>query len=242
MKKMLLKIIITFLPFSIYAIGGLGLNVPLSNFIVEPSSSDLTIDVFGTSEKVGQIDRFGFKNAYGLGGYLYIDIIPFIDIDIEVNAMANAYDFSFKNNAMELANIEPDTLGFAWVSGNSYITIQKSIFKLGIPFLAKAKLYGGLGYNQHTSTPFIDQDMMKSFVTNENGETDLENGEFDSAALEDYLIENLIESSGLHVQAGLQLRLLTFDVFTFYRYTMASDVVPEADGFSSLNIRLGLGI
>ena len=57
-----------------------------------------------------------------------------------------------------------------------------------------------------------------------------------------YLSENLIESSGLHFQAGLQLRLLTFDLFTFYRYTLASDVVPDANGFSSLNIRLGLGI
>jgi hypothetical protein len=143
---------------------------------------------------------------------------------------------------MDLAGIVPDTLGFAWFSGNTYITIQKSIFKLGIPFLAKAKLYGGLGFNQHTSTPFINQEMMESFVTNENGETDLQNGEFDSAALEDYLSENLIEASGLHFQAGLQLRLLTFDVFTFYRYTLASDVIPEANGFSSLNLRLGLGI
>ena len=242
MKKMLLKTIITFLPFSIYAIGGFGLNVPISSFTVDPSSSDLTIDVLGSSTKVGQIDRFGFQNAYGLGGYLYIDMIPFIDLDVEVNAMGNRYDFSFKNDAMDLANVEPDTLGFAWVSGNMYLTIQKSIFKLGIPFLAKAKLYGGLGLNQHTSTPFIDQDMMESFVTNEDGETDLQNGEFDSDALEDYLTDNLIESSGLHFQAGLQLRLLTFDVFTFYRYTMAADVIPDANGFGSLNIRRGLGI
>ena len=242
MKKWLLKIIITFFPFSIYAIGGFGLNIPVSAFAVDPTSSDLNIDILGNSTKVGQIDRFGFENAYGVGGYLYIDIIPFVDIDAEVNLTGNAYDFSFKNDAMDLAGIVPDTLGFAWFSGNAYITIQKSIFKLGIPFLAKAKLYGGLGFNQHTSTPFIDQEMMQSFVTNENGETDLQNGEFDSAALEDYLSENLIESSGLHFQVGLQLRLLTFDVFTFYRYTLASDVIPEANGFSSLNLRLGLGI
>ena len=124
MKKMLLKIITTFLPFSIYAIGGFGLNVPITTFTVDPSSSDLTIDVL----KVGQIDRFGFENAYGIGGYLYIDMIPFLDLDVEVNGMGNVYDFSFKNDAMDLANVEPDTLGFAWVSGNMYLTIQKSIF------------------------------------------------------------------------------------------------------------------
>ena len=31
--------------------------------------------------------------------------------------------------------------------------------------------------NRHSSTPFIDQKMMESFVKNANGETDLQNGE-----------------------------------------------------------------
>ena len=184
-------------------------------------------------------------SGFSFGSLIAMQLLmrrPEINRFVAISPQPNVYDFSFKNDAMDIANVEPDTLGFAWVSGNMYLTIQKSIFKLGIPFLAKAKLYGGLGLNQHTSTPFIDQDMMESFVTNEDGETDLQNGEFDSAALEDYLADNLIESSGLHFQAGLQLRLLTFDVFTFYRYTMASDVIPDANGFSSLNFRLGLGI
>ena len=96
--------------------------------------------------------------------------------------------------------------------------------------------------NRHSSTPFIDQKMMESFVKNANGETDLQNGSFDSEALEDYLSDNLIESTGFHLQTGLQFRLLTFDLFAFYRYTMASDVIPESSGFSSFNLRLGLGI
>ncbi len=242
MKKLYLKIIIAIIPFSIFAIGGFGLNVPYSAFTVDPSSSDLTIDVLGNSTKVGQIDRFGFENAYGFGGYAYLDIIPFIDLDIDVNFMGNLYDFSFINDGMEVLGVDPDTLNFAFFTANSYLTIQKSIFKIGIPFLAKAKLYGGAGLNQHQSTPFIDQEMMEAFVTNENGETDLENGEFDSAALEDYLSENLKESSGFHIQTGLQFRLLTFDFFAFYRYTIASDVIPDSKGFNSLNIRLGLGI
>ena len=242
MKKLYFKIIIAFIPFSIFAIGGLGLSGSYSTIIVDPSSSDLTIDILGTNTKVGQIDRFGFENTYGFGGYLYIDMIPFIDLDIDVNAIGNVYDFSFFNDAITSANINPDTLTFAFVSGNTYLTVQKSIFKLGIPFLAKAKLYAGAGFNQHASTPFIDQEMMESFVKNDNGETDLQNGTFDSAALEDYLADNLLESTGLHFQTGLQFRLLTFDFFAFYRYTIASDVIPESKGFSSLNFRLGLGI
>tara|TARA_B100001250_G_C19787424_1_gene784835 strand:+ start:650 stop:1378 length:729 start_codon:yes stop_codon:yes gene_type:complete len=242
MKKIFLKAIITLFPFSLYAIGGFGLNIPYSTFTVDQSSSPLTVDILGEPTRVGQIDRFGFENAYGFGGYLYIDMIPFIDIDAEFNLMGNLYDFSFSNDKIELANINPDTLNFAFFTGNTYITIQKSIFKLGIPFLAKAKLSAGAGLNQHTSTPFIDQEMMESFVKDEDGNTDLQNGEFDSAALEDYLADNLVESTGFHLQTGLQFRLLTFDLFAFYRYTIASDVIPGANGFSSLNVRLGLGI
>ena len=68
--------------------------------------------------------------------------------------------------------------------------------------------------NRHSSTPFIDQKMMESFVKNANGETDLQNGSFDSEALEK-LSDNLIESTGFHLQTGLQFRLLTFDLFAF---------------------------
>ena len=243
MKKLYFKIILAIIPLSIFAIGGFGLNVPYSTFTVEPSSSDLIVDILGNSTKVGQIDRFGFENAYGLGGYAYVDMIPFIDLDIDVNFMGNIYDFSFFNDAItSSSSLSPDTLEFAFFTGNAYLTVQKSIFKLGIPFLAKAKLSAGAGLNRHTSTPFIDQEMMEAFVTDENGETDLQNGEFNSDALKDYLSENLLESNGLHIQTGLQFRLLTFDLFAFYRYTIASDVIPENKGFSSLNLRLGLGI
>ena len=116
MKKYLFKIFIV-IPVSAFSIGGFGLNIPYSSFVVDQSSSDLKIDILGQMEKVGQIDRFGFENAYGFGGYLYLDIIPFIDIDVDINLIGNLYDFSFVNDAMELANQTPDTLTFAYVSG-----------------------------------------------------------------------------------------------------------------------------
>jgi hypothetical protein len=38
------------------------------------------------------------------------------------------------------------------------------------------------------------------------------------------------------------MHLLTFDVFAYYRYTMAKDVVPGNNGFGSFNVRFGFGI
>ena len=240
MKKFFIGIMIVVLPTSIFAIGGLGLSVGQATFTVDASSSDLTIEGIG---KVGQIDHHGFENGFSIGGYLYLDIIPVVDLDIEVNGMANGYDFSFYNDAMMALDVaKPDTFGFAYAAANTYITIQKPVFKLGIPFLAKAKLYAGAGFNQHVATPLIDQKMMESFVLDAEGNADLQNGEFDSAALETWMEDNAIEATGLHFQAGLQFRLLTFDLFAYYRYTIAKDIVPGNNGFGSVNLRLGLGI
>jgi len=241
MKKFLIGITLYLLPISVFAIGGLGLSVGQATFTVDASSSDLTIEGIG---KVGQIDHHGFENGFSIGGYLYLDIIPVVDLDIEVNGMANVYDFSFYNDAMmDLAGVaKPDTFGFAYAAANTYITIQKPVFKLGIPFLAKAKLYAGAGFNQHVATPLIDQEMMESFVVDADGNADLQNGEFDEEALKTWMEDNAIKATGLHFQAGLQFRLLTFDLFAYYRYTIAKDIVPENNGFGSVNLRLGLGI
>ena len=238
MKKFFSGIMIMILPTSIFAIGGFGLSLGQASFTVDPSSSALMV---GDLE-VGSFNHHGFENSASIGGYLYLDIIPVVDLDVELNAMGNLYDFSFSNKLNETLGLPPDTAGFIYGAANTYITVQKSIFKLGIPFLAKAKLYAGAGVNKHVAIPMINQEMLESVVVGDDGLPDLENGEFNSEALEDYLDENKIEATGLHLQAGLQLRLLTFDLFAYYRYTLAKDIVPGNNGFGSVNFRLGLGI
>ena len=238
MKRVLVGLMIAILPTSMFAIGGFGFSGGQATFTVEPTSTDLMVDGI----TVGNFNHHGFENSNSIGGYLYLDIIPFIDLDVEFNAMGNFYDFSIYNKLNEALDLPPDTAGFVYGAANTYITIQKPIFKLGIPFLAKAKLYAGVGMNSHVAIPMINQEMLESVLVDEDGLPDLENGEFNSDALESYLDENKIEASGFHAQAGLHFRLLTFDIMAFYRYTMAKDIVPGNDGFGSMNVRIGLGI
>ncbi|MDP7272475.1 MAG: hypothetical protein QGI47_02445, partial [Candidatus Marinimicrobia bacterium] len=217
MKKYLIITLLAVLPSSIFAIAGLGLSVNQSLFSVGSSSSPLLVEVPGLDPmEVGSFTHHGFENAAGIGGYLYLDIIPVIDLDVEFNVVGNLYNFSFINPVSNL-----DSVQFAYAAANTYITIQKSVFDLGIPFLARANLYAGLGYNQHVGTPMINQEMLTTVVGG-----NIETGEIDEDALIDYLKENKLEATGFHVQAGLQMHLLTFDVFAYYRYTMAKDVVP----------------
>ena len=53
--------------------------------------------------------------------------------------------------------------------------------------------------------------------------------------------DNYITSSGFHLQGGLQFKILMIDSFLFYRQVIADDVIPDAKGFGSLNLRLGMG-
>ena len=230
MKKFLIGIIIVALSSTVFAIGGLGLSVNSSSFSVDAGSSDLMVEGLN----VGSFSYDGFENGGGIGVYLYLDIIPVVDLDIEYSFTGQVYDFTFKN-----AVTPSETSEFAFAAGSMFITLQKPVFDLGIPFLAKAKLYGGLGINKNVSTPLVNQEMLEAVF---GGASNLESGEYDYTAVTDYLKENAVETSGFHIDAGVFFKVLTFSGAVYYRQVIAEDVIPGNKRYSSMNFRLGIGI
>ena len=229
------KLILSFLPIfilssQVFAIAGFGLNLNKSMYSVAESTSLLTVE----NVEVATITQHEFENGLGIGGYLYIDAIPMVDLDIEGSLIISPYKFSFNNDA--LTSI--DKQQFGWVDASGYITLQKKLLKLSIPFLAKAKLTAGAGVNSHSSTPMVDQKMMETVM---GGAGNLESGTLDTDELIKYLKDNKVSSTGFHIQAGVQFKLLMLDSFLFYRQVIADDVIPGAKGFGSLNLRLGMG-
>ena len=234
MKKIFATILIAMLPASISAIGGFGLQVGQGMVTVGATESkrnliatdDLVVDAIMTTTE--------FSNPYVIGGYIYIDAIPFIDLEADINLVGQEYNFGF-NNPTEIGPYK-----FGWASSSAYLTIRKSALGLSIPILAKAKLFYGGGYNQHMVTPLMTIDLMKEMMPDDDlGANPTDISEED---LIEFLDENKIESSGIHVQAGLQFKVLMLDSFLFYRHTFAKDLVPDADAFGSVNLRLGFGI
>ena len=213
----------------VFAIAGFGLHLDRSMYSVAETTTPL---IAGGSE-VASITHHGFDNGFGIGGYLYIDAIPVIDIDLEGNLLISPYDFSFQNNVVSI-----DKKQFGWVAGSGYLTLQKKLFKLSIPLLAKAKLTAGAGVNSHSSIPMIDQNMMESVM---GGAGILESGTLDTDELIKYLKDNKVSSTGFHIQTGVQFKLLMLDSFLYYRQVFADNVIPDAKGFGSLNLRLGMG-
>ena len=225
LKIALVIIIIT--STGLFAIGGFGLQVGQSSFSVAESSPESGLpDVTLTNSS--------FDGAFVFGGYLYIDAIPFIDIEVDANVRGNFYDINFENLAGPM-----DPINFGWVSADVYYTLRKKVVGLSIPFLAGAKLHAGGGFNTHVTTPLADIDMVTELL----GE-DLSNGDPSEVNdnLKKYLEDNTIDATGIHIQTGLQFKLLMLDTFLNFRYTIVDDVVPDAGGFGSVNFRLGFGI
>ena len=229
MKKLITVFFISLIPTSMFAIGGFGLNLSQGSFSVDASYPKT--DIPGVTLMNG-----AFDGSFGFGGYVYIDLIPFVDIEFEANGHGNLYDIEFQNAFGEMPSLE-----FAWVSANTYTTVRKKVVGLSIPFLAGAQLHAGAGYNTHKTVPVADIDMVTDLLGG-----DLLNADPNNLAdnLEKYLEdeENLLEAKGFHIQTGIQFKLLMIDTFLIYRHSFVEDVIPGSKSFGTLNMRLGFGL
>ena len=230
MKKFFSALMFWLMPYSLLAVGGLGLQLGQGIFSVNASSPETNVP--GVTFTNG-----AFDGSLNVGGYVYIDLIPFIDVELDFNMIANTYDIEFQN---ELGSMPP--ISFSWGSINTYTTVRRKVAGLSIPFLAAAKAHAGLGVNSHTTAPVADVNTVKGFLggdlTNNPVTADLETQLLDFLKDED----NFVKSNGFHVQAGLQFKLLMLDSFLMYRHTFVEDVVPGAKGFGALSLRLGFGL
>ena len=228
MKNLLKPIILLLFVSQIFAIAGYGLNLNRGMYSVPETKTDLIVEEL----TIGSITHHGFDNGYGLGGYLYIDALPVVDVDIEATMHFSPTEFSFQNLEREIKNEK-----FGWADFALYGTLQKKILKLSIPFLAKAKLSAGAGINNHSSIPMIDQPMVEAVMGSGNISEDI----LDTDELITYLKENKISSTGFHLQTGIQFKLLMLDSFLFYRHVFVKNVITDSNNFGSINLRVGMG-
>ena len=228
MKRILslLLLISVVIPFThIFGIGGFGFQGGQSLLSIESSQSTEGEAILNTSE---------FSNPFSGGAYIYIDAIPFVDLEADFALSWKEYTFDFTNSIGARGPYD-----FGWADFSIYLTVRKKIIGLGIPFLAKAKLFYGGGYNMHTVTPLMDLDLMESAL---GGDLTADPSSLSKENLIDILKNNQVKSNGFHIQSGLQFKVLVLDTFLFYRHTFAKDVAPGQDHFGSLNLRIGYGL
>ncbi|MBC8198260.1 MAG: hypothetical protein H8E60_10285 [Candidatus Marinimicrobia bacterium] len=234
MKKYILVILTTIFINQIFAIGGFGLYGDYD--LMSHNGSNNSFDA-----GLLQLNADPFDNAYGGGFYLYIDALPFIDVEVNAEIAGNTTTTTFSLN--EIQNFSTDLL--PWARSSMYVTARKKIFGLSIPFLAKAKLYAGAGMNSHSVTPEYTIDLLTdAFDTDDITDIfNLMDGNVSSiTTLANHVTENMNKINGFHVQTGVQAKLLMFDMFLNARYTLAKDVIPGKSGFPSVWLGVGYGI
>ena len=228
MQKFKLFIISIFfvIPSIMYGIVGFGLNV-----IKDGTKLDgyVTEDIPGVTLEAYEMEG----SPWGLVGYLFIDLPSDWAIEVELNGVKGEYSFEFSN----LGFVLPKT-PFGWARVTSAITMKKNIFELSIPVLAKTALSAGVGINKHVSTPRASVDMVKGLIGDDLLNADASNLE---EGLIDYLKENLIEASGMHAQLGLRFKLLILDTHLNLRYNIAENVYDGSDGYTEIQLKIGMG-
>ena len=231
------KIIQTFLPIfilssQVFAIAGFGAYGDF-DLLKYPAGSSGDISAYGVEYK-------GFDNAKGFGFLFYIDAIPVVDLEVDIEFVGNLYEYT-----PYLAGIPLASEDLPWGRVSTYVTIRKEILGLSIPLLAKAQLYGGVGFNKHKVVPIMTADVIKDALGGDDLEAALKLFEADTEEgakdLAKSMLDNVEDVSGFHLQAGVRGKLLMFNAFVNARYTIA-DVIPDKSGYPSLWVGLAIGI
>ena len=125
-KALLIGIILAVLPFnSASALVGFGLQLGQGMFSVDESFPN-------TGSEYITLKNGAFDNSFNFGAYLYVDAIPFIDLEVDFNASFNGYDIDFQNVFGEMP-----TIPFGWASASTYFTARKKI----IGFCERVKFF-----------------------------------------------------------------------------------------------------
>ena len=235
-KNMKRAIIITMVMTTpLFALFGFGANINVDKVMYEGytatgSGNSLNYSVTGES----------FTNAGGLSLYLFLDFIPVVDLEANLELVGNRYKFITKVGEAELANGE-----FPWGRISTYLTVRKKLVGAKIPFLAKAQIYAGGGINSHSVSPRLDVDFFTNAFDIDDIPLSLSQDFSNTETLKiftDYVGKKTTKHSGIHLQAGSQIKLLFLNMFINGRYTFAKDVIPDTNGFFSMNAGLAVGI
>ena len=230
MKYIKYSVIYLMLHGSLMAIGGIGVSGYLG-----PKSEN-------QQELSGHLNLNSESNGSNLVGtfFIYLDVLP-ADLAIEYSREWSVEPIAVNLN-LDLAGTDLDQTYnedlFAFRQSN-YFTLRKEILGVSIPFLAKAGIHLGGGYNTHsTISPSINllTQLMNDVEPDEL--IDSIDGEIE------YNINNIMDyatkADGYHIQAGIQGKLLALNIFINGRYTFVD--LQDLKGFSTLSMGLAFGI
>jgi len=179
----------------------------------------------------------------GLNFFIYFDALP-SDLAIEYSKEIKLQELNSTIAFTENQITHETTNPLFTVRTSDYLTIRKDIVDLSIPILAKVALSVGGGGNAHKSV--IPSIALLRDIYNVEDVSDLydqASQDWDQDAIIGKLEDNAIKSFGLHIQCGIQAKVLILNVFINAKYTfIIKDDNNSIDSFPGLSIGLAYGI
>jgi hypothetical protein len=162
-----------------HAILGLGAHYAPNYGSLSGSKAEIQRNA-GTGSNI-VFDQAGFNSMQGLGVKLWIDFLPFIDIEATMNIQYGPYDSKFIINGPDGADLDPIELPveaeFGGISlgsgfGNTMtdVTITYPFFEFP-PTVSIAKFYAGAGMTYFISTPVLTPKFAEEFVATQDAAT-----------------------------------------------------------------------
>jgi hypothetical protein len=224
-----------------HAIFGIGAQwAPAPGLEVESSSG--AIGTTGVTLDQGAVDGLN-----GLGLKLWIDFLPFVDVELTSNVQYGYYDLSFTEGA-QTVDVEFD-LGVPFVDEKpAYARILSDVSVL-YPFLklppgiSIVKLYAGAGFTHVLSTAVANQSFVNKAVAKA---TAADPGAADSPAdvadivADEIVDEGLNSGVGFHIMAGAKAKppIIPLSVFANVKYHFLNDMPGGVDE-TSMTLELG---
>ncbi len=227
---------------AIFGIGGQwapapGLSVKASNDVVAGSgTSAISID----QKSVSGLNGFGVK--------LWVDAIPFIDLEAGSNIQFGTYDLALVSSGGTLpvkfdvgVPLVPNKPVYARIVND--LTVLYPFLKLP-PLVSILKLYAGAGVSYGLTTEVLNAKFGKKAVDDaiaKSGATAADSPEKVSTILVKAIENNGLKSGmGFHLEAGAKAKIpvIPIAVFANAKYHMLSSM-PSAVDANSLTLELG---
>lgn len=193
------------------------------------------------------IDQASVSGLNGFGAKLWIDVLPFVDLELGSNFQWGMYDLSVSQGSQktdvkfDLGVI--DKPGFARIASD--LTVQYPFLKLP-PVVNVAKFWAGAGITHVLATEILNKDFadkaVKKALAKDAGAADTpdEVAGILADAIKD---EGLNSGIGFHIAAGVKVKppVIPIAAFADIKYHFLS-TMPSAVDANSLTMELGAAL
>lgn len=199
------------------AIAGVGLNFGQDSYTI---ASETYSNLFLANSGI-EFTRTEMDKPLGVGVYLFIDLIPVVDLDLGFNLFLNRFDVTY-TNPVSGQSVSKE---FGWGRTAGYLTVQRKLFK--VPMF---NVFAGGGLSFHAAVPLLDDEFMEDFLGDASAELKVED-----------LEDEVIQETGFHIELGARFKplLVPFALNVKFRRTFVDGIAPGKSAFSTITLGFG---